>query len=171
MASKFDPSKARFRTFLRTCLDRFVQNDLKAECALKRGGAVERLSLDVPGAERDLAAHLRAPVRDPDAFFRDETIRTLLARTVEALRLESAAAGRARAFEVFERHDLAGDEPASYADLASSLGLTVSQVTNDLHATRRRFRELALESLRDLVGTDDEFRLEARDLFGVEVPE
>jgi len=42
-------------------------------------------------------------------------------------------------------------------------------VTNDLHRARRRFRELALAELRALVGTDDEFRSEARDLFGFEV--
>jgi hypothetical protein len=41
-------------------------------------------------------------------------------------------------------------------------------VTNDLHTARRRFRELALEHLRHLVGSDEEFRSEARDLFGVD---
>jgi DNA-directed RNA polymerase specialized sigma24 family protein len=45
---KFDPAKARFRTFLRTCLDRFLQNQRKAETALKRGGDTETLSLDLP---------------------------------------------------------------------------------------------------------------------------
>jgi DNA-directed RNA polymerase specialized sigma24 family protein len=33
---KYDPAKARFRTFLRVCLDRFVQNLQKAESAEKR---------------------------------------------------------------------------------------------------------------------------------------
>lgn len=166
---KFDPAKARFRTFLRTCLDRFVQNDRKAEFAQKRGGAAPRLSLDFPGAERDLAAHLVAPTADPDAFFRDETIRALCARTVEAVREEFTAAGRARAFDVFARHDLADHPGRSYASVADALGLTVAQVTNDLHLARRRFRELALAELRALVATDDEFRSEARDLFGFEV--
>ena len=41
-------------TFLRTCLDRFLQNQRKAETALKRGGASETLSPDFPGAEREL---------------------------------------------------------------------------------------------------------------------
>jgi DNA-directed RNA polymerase specialized sigma24 family protein len=166
---KFDPAKARFRTFLRTCLDRFVQNDRKAETAEKRGGSTPRLSLDCPGAERDLAAHLVAPTTDPDAFFRDETIRALCARTVDAMREEFVAAGRTRAFDVFTRHDLAEDAAHSYASVADSLGLTVAQVTNDLHLARRRFREIVLVELRVLVGTDEEFLSEARDLFGFEV--
>ena len=162
----FDPAKARFRTFLRVCLDRFVQRDRASESAQKRGGATPRLSLDFPGAERDLARHLTAPAADPDAFFRDETIRSLCARTVELMRAEAADTSRARAFDVFSRHDLADDD-ASYRSVAEALGLTVAQVTNDLHAARRRFRELALAELRALVATDEEFRAEARDLFGL----
>ena len=42
----FDAKKARFRTFLRVCLDRFVQNQQKAEQALKRGGGALKVSLD-----------------------------------------------------------------------------------------------------------------------------
>jgi len=34
---RYDPAKAKFRTFLRTCLDRFAQNTQKAERAEKRG--------------------------------------------------------------------------------------------------------------------------------------
>jgi DNA-directed RNA polymerase specialized sigma24 family protein len=168
---QFDPAKARFRTFLRLCLDRFVQKDRQAEQAEKRGGATPRLSLDFPGAERDLAAYLVAPALDPDRFFRDETVRDLCRRTVERLRVECDTTGRLRAFEVFSRHDLSDDVATSYAGVASALGLTVSQVTNDLHLARRRFRALAIEELRALVGDGDEFRAEARDLFGVEVGE
>lgn len=166
---KFDPAKARFRTFLRTCLDRFVQNDRKAETALKRGGPEAKLSLDFSGAEHELARHLIAPSADPDAFFRAETIRALCARAIAATRVSLETAGRARARAVFERHDLVEDE-VSYADVAAALGLTVAQVTNDLHFARRLFRECALVELRAMAATDDEYRADARDLFGFEVP-
>jgi DNA-directed RNA polymerase specialized sigma24 family protein len=168
---RFDPAKARFRTFLRVCLDRFVQNDREAERALKRGGAAAKLSLDFPGAERALAAHLVAPSSDPDAFFRDETMRALCGRTVDRLRQECAESGRERAFTVFAHYDLADDPGRSYTSVAAALGLTTAQVTNDLHLARRRFRELVLVELRDLVGSQEEFRAEARDLFGFEVDE
>lgn len=165
---KFDPAKARFRTFLRTCLDRFLQNQRKAETALKRGGASDTLSLDFPGAEQELPLVSR-DLRDLDQFFRDETIRALFARSVDELREVLTREGKARAFETFERHDLSDDEGRSYAKVASAMGVPVTTVTNDLHTARGRFREIALRHLRSLVGTDEEYRQEARQLFGVEV--
>jgi hypothetical protein len=77
--------------------------------------------------------------------------------------------GKARAFEAFERHDLSDDEGRSYAGVAATMGVPVTTVTNDLHTARTRFREIALRHLRGLVGTDEEFRDEARQLFGVDV--
>jgi predicted transcriptional regulator len=54
----------------------------------------------------------------------------------------------------------------SYAALANELGLTTSQVTNYLAATRRRFRAIVLEHVRALTATDAEFRDEVHELFG-----
>jgi DNA-directed RNA polymerase specialized sigma24 family protein len=165
---KFDPAKARFRTFLRTCLDRFLQNQRKTGAALKRGGGTSTLSLDFPGAERDLA-RVATDLQDLDAFFRHETVRSLLAQAADDLRVACAAEGRDIVYQTFARHDLTEATDRSYASVAADLGIAVTQVTNHLHVARRRFRELALTRLRGLVGTDEEFREEARDLFGVEV--
>lgn len=165
---KYDPSKARFRTFLRTCLDRFLHNRRKADTALKRGGAVETLSLDFPGAERELD-RVSTDLRDLDRFFRDETIRALFTQTADDLRALYTAEGRAIVFQTFALHDLADDDDRTYASVGAALGIPVSQVTNHLHTARKRFREHALVRLRALVGTDEEYRAEARDLFGVEV--
>ena len=166
---KYDPAKAKFRTFLRVCLDRFVQNQQKAERAEKRGGDAAHLPLDFPGAERELAAVSARGVGDLERFFHDETIRFLFARTVDAMRRRYEREGRSIVFAVFERHDLQPMAGATYASVAAALGLPVTQVNNHLHAARRRFRELALEHLRAIVATDEEFRAEARELFGVDV--
>ena len=166
---KFDPTKAKFRTFLRVCLDRFAQNMQKADRAGKRGGDAPHLSLDFPGAESELAAVASTDRRDLDRFFHDETIRFLFSRTVEAMRRFYQREGREIVFRVFERHDLQPSADASYAAVAQELQLPVTQVNNHLHAARRRFRELALEHLRGIVATDDEYRAEARALFGIDV--
>jgi DNA-directed RNA polymerase specialized sigma24 family protein len=168
---RYDPAKARFRTFLRTCLDRFVMNARKAERADKRGGGVERLSLDFPGAERELAAHATAPAADAEDLFQRETVRALFAKTVAELSARYRDDNREIIFRVFERYDLADDERVTYDAVARELDLPVTQVTNFLFQARRRFRELVLANLRVLVGSDDEFRDEARDLFGFEVRE
>jgi DNA-directed RNA polymerase specialized sigma24 family protein len=165
---RYEPSKAKFRTFLRVCLDRFVQNLRKTAGADKRGGRVAFLSLDFPGAERELD-DMATAIADPDRFFHDETVRFLFARTVAALRAACAAGGRDIVFRVFERHDLAPAADTSYATVACDLQISVSQVTNHLHTARRQFRDLALANLRALSATDDEYRREARELFGLEV--
>lgn len=166
---RFDPAKAKFRTFLRVCLDRFVQNLKKAESAERRGGGSTTLSLDFPGAERELDAVASDGAADLDRFFHDETVRFLFARAVESLRQRLGADGRGAVYRVFELHDLQPTTDTSYATVAAELGLTTSQVTNYLHAARRIFRELALEHLRSISATHEEFRREALDLFGLDL--
>jgi RNA polymerase sigma factor (sigma-70 family) len=165
---RYDPARSKFRTFLRVCLDRFVQNLRKAAAAEKRGGGAALLSLDFPGAERELD-DMATAIADPDRFFHDETVRFLFARAVASLQAACAEAGRDVVFRVFERHDLTPVSDTSYATVARDLGLSVSQVTNHLHTARRQFRDLALEHLRTLSATADEYRRDAREIFGLEV--
>jgi DNA-directed RNA polymerase specialized sigma24 family protein len=166
---RYDPARARFRTFLRTCLDRYVQNTWKAERAEKRGGGRTTLPLDFPGAEGELSALSARDLSDVERFFHDETVRWLFARTIDAMRARYDVEGKPMIFAAFERHDLTPAPDASYATVARDLQLSTAQVTNYLHAARKRFREIALEQLRSMTGTDEEFRAEARELFGVEI--
>lgn len=167
---RFEPGKARFRTFVRVCADRFVMNARQSASRQKRGGGGQRIPLDFESAEQEMASQRLAPAPDPDAYFHQEFVRALCERAVEAVRSEYLRNGRHAVFAVFERHDLdAGDAPPSYAQLAEQFDLTTTQVTNYLAQARRRFREHALEALRGLCGTGAEFRREARDLFGLDV--
>lgn len=166
---RFEPGKARFRTFVRVCADRFVMNVKQSDSRQKRGGGAPRISLDFDSAEREVIAHTRASSPEPEAYFHQEFIRSLFEQAVQAVRDEYLANGRTTHFALFERYDLAPEEDISYADLASEFGFTTTQVTNYLAQVRRRFRERALETLRGLCVSDAEFRREARDLFGLEV--
>jgi DNA-directed RNA polymerase specialized sigma24 family protein len=165
----YDPRRARFRTFLRACLDGFVSNERQAATRLKRGGGVAPLSLDFAAAEGELAALAPHSADDPETFFHREWARSFFASAVEALRAACTAGGREAAFRLFERYDLEGPAATArptYALLAAEAGLSVSQVTNALFAVRRQFRRLVLERLRDLTGSEEEFRAEARALLG-----
>lgn len=168
--ARFDPSKARFRTFVRTCLDAFLSNERQAASRLKRGGGAIVQPLDFASADADLAAHLRSTDGDPETWFHREWVRALFALTVEELRSRCAADGRSLAFEVFTRYELDDGEAVerhTYGALARDLGTSISNVTNQLAWARRAFREIVLEKLRSLCATDEEFRAEARDLLGV----
>jgi RNA polymerase sigma factor (sigma-70 family) len=171
MFAEYDPRRARFRTYLRVCLDRFAANQRKAAGRLKRGGGTSVLPLDFVAAESELRTQDVADLSDPEAQFRLAWIRALFLESVKQLEREFQDAGKERSFEVFERYDLsdfsAGDRP-TYAELGQALGLPSTQVNNYLAAARRRFREIVLERLRALCVSEAEFRAEARDLFGRE---
>jgi len=166
---RYEPGKARFRTFVRVCADRFVMNTRQSASRLKRGGGAYRLPLDFDGVEQEVMARRVATTPEPDEYFHQELVRSLFERAVEGLRDECVAGGRQVQFVLFERYDLNPDEGVSYAQLARELGLTAAQVTNHLAHARRRFRERALEALRGLCGSHEEFRREAYDIFGVNV--
>jgi DNA-directed RNA polymerase specialized sigma24 family protein len=166
--SGFDSSRARFRTYLRTCLDGFVANTRKADARLKRGGGVTLIAIDVGEAERELRHQAGSLVDDFDAYFHREWLRGLFACAAGRLRDACAARGRADRFAVFEQYDLAsedGDRP-TYAELARRLDLSPTDVTNELAAARREFRRLVLEALREQCATDEEFDAESRALTG-----
>jgi len=166
---RYEPGKARFRTFVRVCVDRFVMNARQASARIKRGGDQRTVSLDFDQAEREVCAQSLSAPADAEGFFRQEFVRALFQRAVGAARAEMERTGRSVHFTLFERYDIDRDEHVSYATLAQQFGLTESQVTNHLAVVRRTFRTHALDALRGLCASDEEFRREARELFGMEV--
>ena len=165
---KYDPAKARFRTYLRMCVDAFASNARKAERRLKRGGGVMLVPLDFQTAEGEIVTREPAVDADVDELFYREWVRALLERSVADLKQAAAAAGRPVMFEVFARYDLLddGDTRPTYAQIARELGLTAATVTNHLAAMRRQFRSIVLERLRELTSSDEEWEAEAAKLLG-----
>jgi DNA-directed RNA polymerase specialized sigma24 family protein len=173
----FDPAKARLRTFLRICVDRFVANEAKAAKRLKRGGGATHLSLDFDAAENELQrawplVQLVSSPESVDEFLKKEFIRSLFGLVLDDLRGECERCGKQIHFRLFEIYDLDGNgaSNASYAELAKEFEIAPTDVTNYLAFARREFRRIALERLREMTGSEDEFRREARSLLGV-VPE
>jgi hypothetical protein len=127
------------------------------------------LSLDFETAEGELRARPLPGPLDPEALFEREWVRSLFGLAVERLRAESTERGKEVQFALFERYDLEGSdapERPSYKDLATEFGLTEVQVTNRLAAARREFRRIVLDALRELCGSEAEFRAEAQALLG-----
>jgi DNA-directed RNA polymerase specialized sigma24 family protein len=163
----FDPARARFRTFLRTCLDGFVSNARKADTRLKRGGGVTLVPIDVDEAERELRDQGPNAIDDFDAYFHREWLRGLFAAGAARLRDACTTRGRLERYLVFEQYDLAADDDRpTYGELAKRLDLSPSDVTNELAAARREFRRFVLDALREQCATDEEFDAESRALGG-----
>jgi RNA polymerase sigma factor (sigma-70 family) len=171
LLDRFDADKSRLRTYLRLCVDSFVMNEEKAARRQKRGGEVLHLALDFAGVEEEFASGTieAAAIASPESlekFFEKEWVRSLFALAVEDLRALCAEQGRERTFQIFEAYDLEGDDKISYAEIAARYGIAVTEVTNALSRARREFRRIALERLREICGSDEEFRRESRAVFG-----
>jgi len=171
LLDKFDSGKSRLRTYLRLCVDSFVMNEDKAGRRQKRGGNIPHVALDFAAAEEELGATAIDPAKiaSPESleeFFEKEWVRSLFALSVEDLLKLCVARERERTFRLFEAYDLEGDEKSSYEQLSKDYGISVSDVTNALSWARREFRKMALERLRELCGSEEEFHREARSVFG-----
>ncbi len=163
---RYDPARGRFRTFLRTCLDRYVGHLRESAGRIRRGGGAAMVPLDAPDVESHLAAE-----GGEDAAFDREWARGIVGLALIRLETECAASDRRVRYEVFRRYDVDPDEAdrPTYAALGTALGIPATQVTNHLHWARREFRRLVLEALREVTGGEAEFREEARLLLGEEV--
>jgi RNA polymerase sigma factor (sigma-70 family) len=171
LLAKYDSDKSRLRTYLRLCIDSFIMNEEKAARRQKRGGTTMHLALDFQGAEGELAGVAIDPASIPSAesledFFEKEWVRSLFAVAVDDLRKLCVDRERERTFRLFEAYDLSGDTEISYEKLAAEYAIPVTDVTNALAWARREFRRIALERLREICASDEEFHREARAVFG-----
>jgi RNA polymerase sigma factor (sigma-70 family) len=147
----YDVAKGTFRTYLRTCLDRFLINRQKQ---LSR---VQTLALDFDVAALGESA---------EELLEREWVRSLFSLAVEDLRASKCGVR----FRVFEEYDLKDSNARpTYGEIAAQFGVTAETVTNYLAAMRRDFRKAVLNRLRELTATEREFRLEARAILGIEV--
>lgn len=162
---RYDRTKGRFRTFLRSCLMAYASTAHEGATRLKRGGGAQHLSLDP-------AVHTPTADAEVEAVFEREWVRSVFERSLEGLRAECEAEGRATTYDVFVAYDIEGAEAIerpNYAQLAARFGIPATQVTNYLNWARRKLRGHVLDTLRALTASEEEFRDEARALLGVEV--
>lgn len=155
LASDYDPSRARLRTFLRTLVDRLAIDRFRAAARRNEGGRADE-AFDETIAESALS---------PEEVFERAWRRDVLTRSIAALERSCAEGGHSERFEVFAARDLA-DTPPSYDELATRFGLKTTDVTNHLSFCRRELRRLALELLGRASGSEAERREDARSLFG-----
>jgi RNA polymerase sigma factor (sigma-70 family) len=166
----YDPQRSRLRTFVRVCLDRFLTNAESAAQRLKRGGDILFVSLDFETAEGELQHSEPASRENVEEFFAKEWTRSIFSNALERLQQECEAEGKGIHFRLLELYDIEeGGKQLTYEEMGRQFELKASDVTNYLAYARRQFRRIVLESLRQMTGSEDEFRREARTLLGIDV--
>ena len=96
--ARYDPQKARLRTFLRVCVDHLIANEDKASRRLKRGGDLQFLPLDFESAEGELR---QIEIPSPDwieDFFEREWVRSVFSLSLERLSRNATSAASTYTF-------------------------------------------------------------------------
>jgi RNA polymerase sigma-70 factor (ECF subfamily) len=156
-----NPSRGRFRAFLRAVCADFLANRRDRENALKRGGGRIFIPIDPDDAE---SRYAREPAHEltPERVFDRAWALTLLGRALERLREEYCAGGQAASFEALSPVLTDGPRAVSYAALAAGLGTTEGAVRVAVHRLRRRYgeglREEIAATVDDPAEVDDEIR-------------
>lgn len=153
-----DPSKGRFRSFLKSSLRNYLLNRQREAGRIKRGGGVKFIPIDE-------ADELHAAPGEPDQVFDKEWARAVLQAAVTKLRETLEAAGKGKYFQVFDLHDMKGPEP-SYHDVAQALGLTENDVRNYLHSARLELRRILRDELARYVIDESDLEDELRWILG-----
>jgi RNA polymerase sigma-70 factor (ECF subfamily) len=153
--SRYDSRRASFRTYLKTLLRHFVQNQDEALGRLKRGGGVQILMLGDPASP--LEGVLEDPHSvDPDEAFHKAWRSSVIARAVDRVRERLLAEGKERKFRVFEAYDLLTQgDPPTYASLGERFGLQGSEVQHYLADVREMVRIEIRKELAQTVSGDE----------------
>ena len=131
--------------------------------ALKRGGGLSLVSLDLEHAESQCRIE---PIDDrtPESQFERRWAITLLDRVLHLLEEEYCRKGKQQFFTMC-RGSLTGlGMEEQYASIAASCGMTEPAVKIAVHRMRTRYRELLLAEISQTVSSESEVEDELRAL-------
>lgn len=154
-----EQSRGRFRSYLLGSIKHFVSHQRQASQRIKRGGAVESVSLDNPeAAEVPDARQL-----SPDAEFGRQWAIIVIARGMEALRAECLAEGKGAFFEAAQGflngHASHGDQTTQ----ATACGMSADAFRMAVTRLKKRLRQCVKEeiagTLDDSTNVQDEMQM------------
>jgi RNA polymerase sigma factor (sigma-70 family) len=166
----FVSQRARFRTFVRSCFDRFVISEGRKRDALKRGRTLHLATTSWDELEQEHQATSALGI-SPEEHFERTWKQAFFSAVLEDLSRYCERKGKGAHFDLFRRYHVDPEACSKgHAELAAELGLSEIEVNNRLAYARNHFRRLALTRLRRITADEEDFREEARELLGVDVP-
>jgi RNA polymerase sigma-70 factor (ECF subfamily) len=154
-----DPERGRFRAFLCASIRHFLSNERDRARALKRGGPLPPISLDVETAEGTYQLEPRDDLT-PEKLFDRHWALMLLDRALGRLREEHASAGKAEQFDRLKGFLTGDDAAVPYGEAAAMLGTTEGAVKVAVHRLRRRFRDALVQEIAETVSDPAEIDAE-----------
>lgn len=161
-----DPNRGRFRTFLLASLKNYQSNWRRGEQSLKRGGGVERMSLDFARVGESWAGE-PSDHETPDRQFDRKWALCLIENSLQRVAARSEAKGRGELFNRLKPFLTGADDAESQQQVASDLGLTVGALRVALYRWREELRQTIREEIRQTVLDDGEMEDELAHLMSV----
>jgi RNA polymerase sigma-70 factor (ECF subfamily) len=169
LIERADRKRGRFRTFLLTALNHFVQQEHRKETAQKRAPREAMFSLQAPRIGR---MDLSCDVRTPEQAFTFAWAAALVEEVVRTVRQECLADGMAAHWAVFEGRVvhpmLHGAAPQDLGEFCREYGLEdPAQASNMLVTVKRRFRMKLRSAVRRNLRPGEDVEEEIRDLMQI----
>lgn len=159
-----DPDRGRFRTFLLTSLKNFIANQWRSEQALKRGGHLKKISLEISRGEEKYALE-PVEMTTPETLFARRWAMTLLTTTFEKLEQEYLENGKLDLFEKIKPYLVGNHENVPYREVSQALGITENAVKVSVHRLRKRCGTLLRMEIAQTVSSEEEVDQELREMF------
>jgi RNA polymerase sigma-70 factor (ECF subfamily) len=156
--------RGRFRSFLLASFRNYLANERDRDTAIKRGGGVTILPIEVETAEGFYALEPRENLT-PQKLFERRWATTLLDRALLAVQREFDSSGKASLFAAAKVFLTGEGRGALYADVADELGMTEGALKVAVHRLRKRFRDAVREEIAATVERPEEVEEELRFLF------
>lgn len=163
-----DRSKGRFRSYLLGALKHFLTDRRRNEGREKRGGDVIHESLDAPAADGSCGLQIADPsVAFSDKYFDREWALSIMARSLAAVQLSFAQAGKTAQFEALKPWLVGDTENLSQSEIAAELGISTGAIKVMIHRLRKEFRDAVESEIAQTVPSLDDIGDELRYLVEV----
>lgn len=159
-----DPTKGKFRSFLRVAMSNYLNNERDRRLRAKRGGGIPHVSIDFRDAE---GRYLNEPSHEvtPERLFERRWALTLIQCALDRLEREMADARKQPLFERLKPALQGEADPASHSEIAAALGMTGAAVKQEAYRLRKRFRAIVRDEIGRTVAEPGEVDQEITDLF------
>jgi RNA polymerase sigma factor (sigma-70 family) len=144
-----DPTRGRFRNFLRTAISNFIKNTAEFERAERRFAIIdERLEPN--------------EISSPESAFEAAWTISVLQRALDQLEQEALQAGKGPLFALIKEQLLESGEKRDYDLLAPQLSMRSNTIAVNVHRFKTRMREIVrgevLQTIADPSELNDELR-------------
>jgi DNA-directed RNA polymerase specialized sigma24 family protein len=161
--TKADPSRGRFRSFLRSACSHFLSHARDHDCAVKRGGGRTPVSIDLQDAE---GRYINEPAHDLTAerLFERRWAMVLLEHVLARLESEASRGGRSDLFHHLRPMLEGNDVVDSYKEIGETLQMSEGSVKVAAHRFRGRYRQILREEVSRTVAEPADIDAEIADL-------